>query len=61
MMGPQQEQSGGAGASSATPEEKKNSGEKGADASWFLRPNLGKDSLNFLTNLLVTFCGQMER
>ena len=30
-------------------------------AAWFLRPSLGKDSLNFLTNLLVTFCGQMEK
>ena len=40
------------------PEENKN--EAGA-AAWFLRPSLGKDSLNFLTNLFVTFCGQMEK
>ena len=30
------------------------------EQEWYQKPSLGQDSLNFLTNLFATLCGQHE-
>ena len=38
----------------------KSKNDRDKQAAWFLKSSIGKDSLQFLTNLLVTLCSQQE-